>query len=189
MKVFGGYAGPEDELRALLEPLGEPRSARVQTGSYREAKRFLAGLGGAGEEEDTGHAYLRSEYFAEPLPPDAIAALVGALRRRRLRIASSTSRPGAARTAARRSRRRRSPTATRAFCSSTRPWSSRAGRSGRRARGSTRAHAITHPYGTGGVYPNFPEDDLDPWAVEYLGANRERLLELKRRYDPDGVLL
>ena len=72
VKVFGAYAGPEDELRALLEPLGEPLSARVQTGSYREAKRFLAGLGGAGDEDDDGHAYLRSEYFAEPLPPDAI---------------------------------------------------------------------------------------------------------------------
>ena len=35
--------------------------------------------------------------------------------------------------------------------------------------------------------PNFPEDGLDPWAAEYLGANRERLLELKRRYDPEGV--
>ena len=51
-----------------------------------------------------------------------------------------------------------------------------------------RADAITHPHGTGGTYPNFPEDDLDPWAVEYLGANRERLLELKRRYDPEEVL-
>jgi len=43
--------------------------------------------------------------------------------------------------------------------------------------------------GTGGKYPNFPEDDLDPWAPEYLGANRERLLELKRRYDPEGVFM
>ena len=50
-----------------------------------------------------------------------------------------------------------------------------------------RSWAITHPFGTGGVYPNFPEDGLDPWAVEYLGANRERLLALKRRYDPEGV--
>ena len=52
-----------------------------------------------------------------------------------------------------------------------------------------RSYAITHPYGTGAAYPNFPEDGLDPWAVEYLGANRERLLDLKRRYDPKGVFL
>ena len=50
-----------------------------------------------------------------------------------------------------------------------------------------RSWAITHPFGTGGVYPNFPEDGLDPWAVEYHGPNRERLLEAKRRYDPEGV--
>jgi FAD/FMN-containing dehydrogenase len=43
------------------------------------------------------------------------------------------------------------------------------------------------PLRTGGKYVNFPEDDLDRWAPEYLGGNRERLLELKRRYDPDGV--
>ena len=51
-----------------------------------------------------------------------------------------------------------------------------------------RSWSVAHPHGTGGAYVNFPEDDLDPWAVEYLGANRERLLELKRRYDPEGVL-
>ena len=59
----------------------------------------------------------------------------------------------------------------------------------RRASGSTASWTITHPFGTGGVYPNFPEDGLDPWAQEYHGPNRERLLELKRRYDPDGVFL
>ena len=50
-----------------------------------------------------------------------------------------------------------------------------------------RAWEITRPHGTGGAYVNFPEDGLDPWAPEYLGGNRERLLELKRRYDPAGV--
>jgi hypothetical protein len=48
---------------------------------------------------------------------------------------------------------------------------------------------ITHPHGTGGAYVNFPEDGLDPWALEYLGGNRDRLLELKQRYDPEGVFM
>jgi FAD/FMN-containing dehydrogenase len=47
---------------------------------------------------------------------------------------------------------------------------------------------IAHPSGTGGAYANFPDDDLDEWDASYLGANRERLLALKRRCDPAGVL-
>ena len=74
----------------------------------------------------------------------------------------------------------------RAFSSSTPRRSTRA-RRGRGARWLDRSWAITHPFGTGGVYPNFPEDGLDEWAVEYHGPNRERLLEVKRRYDPEGV--
>lgn len=40
---------------------------------------------------------------------------------------------------------------------------------------------------TGGVYPNFPEPGLDDWGSEYHAGNRERLLAVKRRYDPDDV--
>jgi hypothetical protein len=44
------------------------------------------------------------------------------------------------------------------------------------------AWELAHPYGTGGVYPNFPEPDLDPWSVEHLGVNRERMLAVRRAY-------
>ena len=50
-----------------------------------------------------------------------------------------------------------------------------------------RSWALAHPFGTGGVYPNFPDTDLDAWDPAYHGANRERLLAVKRRYDPDDV--
>ena len=50
-----------------------------------------------------------------------------------------------------------------------------------------RSWEIAHPAGTGGVYPNFPDSDLDDWDAAYHGANRERLLAVKRRYDPNGV--
>ena len=46
---------------------------------------------------------------------------------------------------------------------------------------------LTHPHGTGGVYANFPETGRDPWDPAYHGGNRERLLAVKRRYDPAGV--
>jgi FAD/FMN-containing dehydrogenase len=49
--------------------------------------------------------------------------------------------------------------------------------------------AIAHPAGTGGVYPNFPEPELgdDDWPRAYHGANWDRLVAIKGRYDPDDV--
>ncbi len=44
--------------------------------------------------------------------------------------------------------------------------------------------ASVHPYATGGVFPNFADADLEDWEHAYYGSNRERLLELKARYDP-----
>jgi hypothetical protein len=44
-----------------------------------------------------------------------------------------------------------------------------------------------HEWGSGGVYPNFPDTDLERWDEAYWGGNRERLLEVKASYDPDGA--
>jgi hypothetical protein len=49
-----------------------------------------------------------------------------------------------------------------------------------------RSWASVHPWGTGGVYPNFPDPDLEDWARAYHGTNLERLIFLKRKYDPEG---
>jgi FAD/FMN-containing dehydrogenase len=183
VKVFGAHAGPEDEARELVAALGEPRSSTFRHGSARDAKRFLAGLGG----DDDGHAYLRSEYFAAPLPDDAIAALAEHLAapgdfHRELDFSpwagAYVRTPAVATAFAHRDARfllkHAAVVAAGEDAGAARNW-------------LDGAYAITHPHGTGGAYPNFPEDDRDPWAVKYLGGNRERLLELKRRYDPDGV--
>ena len=187
VKLFGAFAGPEAELRALVAPLGEPLSASFHHGSAREAKRFLAGLGGAGED-DTAGAYMRSEYFAERLPADAIAALVAGLAGDGFTRELDFSPWGGAYC--------RVPVEATAFAHRDARFLLKqsaavdAGGPIAEARGwLDRSYAITHPYGTGGAYPNFPEDALDPWAREYHGANLERLLELKRRYDPEGVFL
>jgi FAD/FMN-containing dehydrogenase len=190
VKVFGAYAGPEAELRELVAQLGEPRSAAFQAGTAREAKRFLAGLGGAGEggEGDEGHAYLRSEYFAGTLAEDAIAALVAELAGGGFHRELDFSPWGGAYT--------RTPVEATAFAHRNARFLLKHGAvvaPGEPADAARawldRSYAITHPYGTGGAYPNFPEDGLDAWAPEYLGANRERLLALKERYDPERVFM
>jgi FAD/FMN-containing dehydrogenase len=42
-------------------------------------------------------------------------------------------------------------------------------------------------WGTGGVFPNFPDPDLEDWGHAYYGSNYERLVEIKSRYDPHNL--
>jgi FAD/FMN-containing dehydrogenase len=49
-----------------------------------------------------------------------------------------------------------------------------------------RSWESVHPWGTGGVYVNFPEPGLAGAEQAYYGTNYERLLAVKQRYDPDG---
>jgi FAD/FMN-containing dehydrogenase len=45
--------------------------------------------------------------------------------------------------------------------------------------------AIAHVYGSGRVYPNFPDLALEEWATAYHGGNHARLAAIKSTYDPD----
>ena len=49
-----------------------------------------------------------------------------------------------------------------------------------------RSWTLVHPWGSGGVYPNFPDPDLQDWAHAYYGTNYDRLRRVKAAYDPDG---
>jgi FAD/FMN-containing dehydrogenase len=51
----------------------------------------------------------------------------------------------------------------------------------------TRSWATVHPWGTGRVFPNFPDPDLEDWASAYFGTNLDRLLRVKARYDPGNL--
>jgi hypothetical protein len=51
----------------------------------------------------------------------------------------------------------------------------------------TRAWALAHPWGSGHVYPNFPDPDLENPGHAYYGTNYDRLLRVKRTYDPDSL--
>ncbi len=43
------------------------------------------------------------------------------------------------------------------------------------------------PYATGGVYVNYPYPTLEKWAQAYWGRNLPRLMDIKRKWDPDNV--
>jgi FAD/FMN-containing dehydrogenase len=190
VRVFGAMADAEAETTQQLGELAEaagatPTSASVRPGSYRDAKRFLSGLGEA-DEEDEGHPHSKSEFIAQRLPEDAVDALLAHLRVAPAPAELDLSPWGGAYT-----RVAREATA---FAHRDARFLLKhgvvvdPGAPDRAARDwLARSWEIAHPSGTGGVYPNFPDSDLDDWDAAYHGANRERLLAVKRRYDPENV--
>lgn len=49
------------------------------------------------------------------------------------------------------------------------------------------AHKAMSPYLDGGVYPGYGDRDLPDWGHRYFGGNLDRLLDLKRRADPESL--
>jgi FAD/FMN-containing dehydrogenase len=194
--LFGAMLGTEDETTAVLDEAvvaagADPASASLEHRPYREIKRHLAEHG-PGEPSEHGHAFSRSEFFGRPLPSEAIAALVESFAKGRpagqARELDFTPWGGAynrvrADATAFVHRDERfllkqtvvvEPDAARADAQAGRDW-------------LARSWEIVHPWGSGRVYPNFPDPDLEDWADAYYGPNCDRLLAVKAKYDPDGV--
>ena len=196
VNVFGAMAGTESETVELLDELVarvgvEPASATRLHMPYRDAKQYLAEHGPGDDHPDDAHPYSKSEFFRRPLPGEAIAAL--------LEHFSIDRVPGQAReldfTPWSGAYNRVRPDAT-AFAHRDEEFllkqavviESGASTSEREAavRWLARSWASVHPWGSGGVYPNFPDPDLEDPGHAYYGTNYDRLLRVKEKYDPDG---
>jgi FAD/FMN-containing dehydrogenase len=203
--LFGVVLGSDADAAELLDDLiaragADPASACHKHVPFREAKRYLDGVGPADDWHEeappppppqTKQIFTKSEFLRRRLPRETIAALVENLPRR---LAGGQS------------------------CEVTfTPW----GGAYNRVRADatafvhrdelfvvqhllildpdvettsgeplqdwlTRSWALVHPRGSGGVYPNFPDPDLEDWAHAYYGENHDRLLRVKAKYDPDG---
>ncbi len=196
--LFGAMVGSEAQTAQLLGELvaragEEPASASLGHMSHREAKRHLAenGPGDDGGEPVHGwHAFSRSEFLRQPLPAETIAALLETLRTSRgsshARELDFTPWGGAY--------NRVRPDAT-AFVHRRELFLLKhavvvdphapADEAQRARDWLARSWALVHPWGSGGVYPNFPDPDLEEWDSAYHGTNRDRLLGVKAKYDPD----
>ena len=197
--VFGAMAGSrtetEQELSAVRASIGStPQSSSFEELPYRQAKRYLAENGpGAGDVEDSPTLdFSKSEFFRTPLPEEAIAALVDWLvegrapgRARELdfspwagaynRVApDATAFPHREELFVLKQAAVLRTGAEPAEVEAEREW-------------LARSWALVHPWGSGGVYPNFPDPDLVDPGRAYHGANLERLLRVKERYDPDNL--
>ena len=196
VNVFGAMLGTETDASGLLARLvalvgADPAASVYKHASYRETKRHLAEHG-PGEERPGGHPLSKSEFFRGPLPAEAVAALVRHLSEGRVtgqsRELDFTPWAGAY---------NRVPADATAFVHRQERFLLKhavvvdAGATADRRRAArrwlARSWELAHPWGSGGVYPNFADPDLDEWAPQYHGSNRERLLRVKARYDPDDV--
>jgi FAD/FMN-containing dehydrogenase len=194
--VFGACIGSEDVAAAHLDELVarvgvEPSLRKTRHLRYRAIKAHLAETG-PGEERPGAHPYSKSEFFRGLLPAEAIEALLDNLRSDRRRGESreldltpwggAYNLPSTEDTAfAHRGERFLlkhaavvDPDTPGAELAAARGW-------------LARSWEIVHPYASGGVYPNFPDPDMPGWEQAYHGSNYDRLVRVKRTYDPDGV--
>jgi FAD/FMN-containing dehydrogenase len=199
--VYGAFLGTESDAAELIDGLvvrarSEPTSASVHHMSFPETRRFWAQLGVEDEHGDEPqpavqpHLFARSEFFRRPLPTEAIAALVETFSGGR---ASGESREldfmpwGGAYNRVR-------PEAT-AFVHRDELFQLKhaavavpdasPGEREAAQRWATRSWGSVHPWGSGRVFQNFADPDLEEWADAYYGTNLGRLVQVKARYDPD----
>jgi len=209
INVFGAMRGTESDAAELLDELvavagADPASVFYRLMSYRETKRYLAELGDAmagdddrlgetsrGEPSPRGHTFSKSEFFGRTLPAEAIAALVENFAEKGVpgqpRELDFTPWGGAY------NRVRADATAfvhrdelfLLKHAVTVDPDTSAAEREGAR-RWLARSWTLVRPWGSGGVYQNFPDPDLTDWARAYHGTNLDRLVRVKAKYDPDN---
>jgi berberine-like enzyme len=194
--LFGAMLGHERETVELLERMVgrigiEPESVSHRHERYRAAKQALVGVGTV-EDVSPDRPVLTSsktEFFRRPLPTDAIGALVELLASGRVggesRELNFTPWGGAY--------NRVSPYAT-AFAHRDERFllehvlTAESETPGVGRRWVNRSWATVRPWGSGRVYPNFPDPELRGWAEAYHADNYERLVRTKHTYDPDNVL-
>jgi len=149
---------------------------------YRDLKRSLDTLGSA-EPAPPQPEISKSEFFRRPLTPSAIAGLLElftadrpAGQRRELNF---TPMGGAY---------NRVPEDATAFAHRHESFLLEHVAPVADADWVRRSWATAHPYGSGRVYPNFPDPDLPEPATAYHGPNYARLVRAKHRYDPLRLL-
>jgi FAD/FMN-containing dehydrogenase len=200
--VYAAFQGTESEAANLLDQLAvragsDPTSSSSRAMSFAETRAFWADLGAegdAGAEATLEHPYLvaRSEFFRHPLPSEAIASLLGTFlerwtpgQSRELDFmpwggAYNRVRPDATAFVHRSERFLLKhaavvdPAATVDQKEAAIAW-------------ATRSWGRVHPWGSGQVFPNFADPDLEDWTAAAYGANAEQLSRVRATYDPAGL--
>jgi FAD/FMN-containing dehydrogenase len=185
--VFGAMLAGRPATAALLADLiaeagAPPGPHNLATMPFRDLKRSLDTLGSAAPAPPQPEI-SKSEFFRRPLPPSAIAELLDTFTAGRppgqRRALNFTPMGGAY---------NRVPEDATAFAHRHESFLLEHVAPVSDAGWARRSWAIAHPYGSGRVYPNFPDPDLPDPADAYHGPNHARLVRVKHRYDPLGLL-
>jgi FAD/FMN-containing dehydrogenase len=204
--VYGALLVTESDAANLINELvtragSDPISWSQEHMSFPKTRRFWAQLGEAEQEgrddaiaqpSEPVYLFSKSEFFRRPLPAEAVAAL--------MQTFSQGRAPGQSREldfmpwggAYNRVR----PDAT-AFVHRdelfqlkhavvVQPDAS-TGENDAAHRQVARSWGSVHPWGSGRVFQNFADPDLEDWAEAYYGPNLDRLVRVKTRYDPMNV--
>ncbi|WP_030303950.1 FAD-binding oxidoreductase [Streptomyces katrae] len=190
VSAVGLHLGPASELRELLAPvLATTRPVRedIADRTFWEAKDYLL------HETSAGAFAVRTNFAAEPLPPEAVAAVMSRLARR-----PGSGNPdgcGLALYTWGGAINRVAPADTafvhrdaRFLVSMDTSWTGEDGPDTVEANLHWLAglQEEVAPYVGRGAYQNFIDPDLPDWRTAYYGANYPRLVEIKKRVDPDG---
>ena len=196
LTVFGTMLGTESATAELLGEFtanagAEPLSAATRHLPFHDTKRYLAGAESTAAPHRPGYTFSKSTFFNRRLPEEAITALVDHLTGERVpgqaRELDFTPWGGAY---------NRVPVHATAFAhrdgmfllkhSAAVDLHAPAGERDAARQWLAGSHASVRRWGSGGVYPNFPDPDLTDWPRAYHGANYARLQRVKARYDPAG---
>jgi len=207
VEIFGAIIGTSQDASNLLGELAQgvsvaPRRQTCTELSYRDSCAFQAEVsvgydqvehGTQGERRlRQGYRFTKSQFFARPLPHDAIAALIRTFveRRRRGQSRSVSFAPWGG------AYNRPAPQAT-AFAHRDQLFSIEhivivdpsAPDGAKRAAHAwaTSSWDSMRPWSSSAVYPCFPDPDLEGWGRAYYRDNYARLVDVKRAYDPGDL--
>ena len=202
VELFGVVVAGEAEARARLRSFSSNAEATPVSTSFRElpypeAKRYLNELdqheepSGRDDMAARGHLFAKSEFFRQRLDRATIEALVREL--------SSVDCVGSREVAFMPwggAYNRLAPDATafphrqELFLVQHLLELESDARGADRERGHTwltRSWELLRPFGSGGVYANFPDPELEDPGHAHYRENYARLLRVKAAYDPDNV--
>jgi FAD/FMN-containing dehydrogenase len=202
VELLGGVLASEAVAREHLDTFSArlgatPSSKRFRQLAYPQAKRYLDELDQHREAPPAasttrGHVYTKSEFFRQQLGRETIASLVDTLaqpaagaRSREVAFmpwggaynspaSDATAFPHRSELFLVQHLLEADAQATEADRDAARDW-------------LTRSWQLLRRFGSGGVYPNFPDPDLADWQQAYHDENYRRLVKVKAAYDPHNV--
>jgi FAD/FMN-containing dehydrogenase len=204
--IYAAFHGSRADASELVEELvsrvgSDPTATGLTPMTWPQTGKFWGELGDTGEEAGGSSIakpteqlclYAKSELFGRPLPGEAVGALLAAFVEGRT---SGESREldfmpwGGAY-----NRRRPEDTAFvhrdelfqlkhAVALDSDAPSVTMAAAH----QAATRSWASVHAWGSGRVFQNFADPELEHWAAAYYGPNSHRLARIKAQYDPSNL--